>query len=242
MDWCTTTPTNSPARIHVIQILHCTVQQHDTWATYKPFHFFLVSKFNRTIVPSLCNNQLLLGVTTQLTIAPSLCNRYLADSYFHNSWFLVHYHKTFKSRKVVQGIPIKCFVSHRPPSCEGGSVGQRRSGKKKTEHMKGPFGCQWRPVNKTRSSGCKLKYLLLYKWLEYFSLLQKKFCGNCLLTPNPSPTPQIRRPFPTVVLYRALVITLSIHMGYWDGSILPPWVANHIARFGSSCPFLELAI
>jgi len=27
-----------------------------------------------------------------------------------------------------------------------------------------------------------------------------------------------------------------------DGSILPPRVANHIARFGSSCPLAELAI
>ena len=146
MDWCTTTPTNSPARIRVIRILHCTVQQHDTWATYKPFQFFLVSKFNRTIAPSLCNNQLLLGVTTQRTIAPSLCNRYLADSYFHNSWFLVHYHKTFKSRKVVQGIPIKCFVSHCPPSCEGGSVGLRRSGKKKLNTWRGRLGADEGPL------------------------------------------------------------------------------------------------
>ena len=30
-------------------------------------------------------------------------------------------------------IPIKCFVSHRPPSREGGSVG--RAKKKKNEHM-----------------------------------------------------------------------------------------------------------
>ena len=27
-----------------------------------------------------------------------------------------------------------------------------------------------------------------------------------------------------------------------DGSILPTWVANHSARFGSSCPLTELAI
>ena len=27
-----------------------------------------------------------------------------------------------------------------------------------------------------------------------------------------------------------------------DGSILPAWVANHSARFGSSCPLAELAI
>ena len=27
-----------------------------------------------------------------------------------------------------------------------------------------------------------------------------------------------------------------------DGSILPAWVANHSARFGSSCPLTELAI
>ena len=31
-----------------------------------------------------------------------------------------------------QAIPIKCFVSHRPPSPGGGSVGQK---KKKNEHM-----------------------------------------------------------------------------------------------------------
>ena len=27
-----------------------------------------------------------------------------------------------------------------------------------------------------------------------------------------------------------------------DGSILPAWVANHNARFGSSCPLADLAI
>ena len=27
-----------------------------------------------------------------------------------------------------------------------------------------------------------------------------------------------------------------------DGSILPAWVANHIAQFGSSCPLAKLAI
>ena len=31
-------------------------------------------------------------------------------------------------------IPIKCFVSHRPPSREGGSVGRA---KKRSEHKKG---------------------------------------------------------------------------------------------------------
>ena len=34
-------------------------------------------------------------------------------------------------------IPIKCFVSHRPVSCDGGSVGRA---KKKKEHLKGSFG------------------------------------------------------------------------------------------------------
>ena len=33
-----------------------------------------------------------------------------------------------------EAIPIKCFVSHRPPSREGGSVDQA---KKKNEYMKG---------------------------------------------------------------------------------------------------------
>ena len=33
-----------------------------------------------------------------------------------------------------KAIPIKCFVSHRPPSREGGSVGR---GKKKSERMRG---------------------------------------------------------------------------------------------------------
>ena len=32
-----------------------------------------------------------------------------------------------------RAIPIKCFVSHRPPSHEGGSVGQVK--KKGNEHM-----------------------------------------------------------------------------------------------------------
>ena len=36
---------------------------------------------------------------------------------------------------LVKAIPIKCFVSHRPPSCEGGSVGWAK--KVKNEHMKG---------------------------------------------------------------------------------------------------------
>ena len=31
-------------------------------------------------------------------------------------------------------IPIKCFVSHRPPSCEGESVSRAKK-KKKNEHM-----------------------------------------------------------------------------------------------------------
>ena len=34
----------------------------------------------------------------------------------------------------VNAIPIKCFVSHRPPSHEGGSVGRAKE-KKKNEHM-----------------------------------------------------------------------------------------------------------
>ena len=29
-----------------------------------------------------------------------------------------------------KAIPIKCFVSHRPPSCEGGSVGRAKKKKK----------------------------------------------------------------------------------------------------------------
>ena len=33
-------------------------------------------------------------------------------------------------------------------------------------------------------------------------------------------------------------VVLSGH----NGSILPDWIANHIARFGSSCPLMELAI
>ena len=32
-----------------------------------------------------------------------------------------------------QAIPIKCFVSHRPPSREGGSVGRAKKKKKKRE-------------------------------------------------------------------------------------------------------------
>ena len=32
-------------------------------------------------------------------------------------------------------IPIKCFVSHRPSSGEGGSVGRSGKKKKKNEHM-----------------------------------------------------------------------------------------------------------
>ena len=35
-----------------------------------------------------------------------------------------------------KAIPIKCFVSHPPPSCEGGSVGRAKK-KKKNEHMIG---------------------------------------------------------------------------------------------------------
>ena len=34
-----------------------------------------------------------------------------------------------------KAIPIKYFVSHRPPSCEGGSVGGAKKKKKKNEHM-----------------------------------------------------------------------------------------------------------
>ena len=35
---------------------------------------------------------------------------------------------------IAKAIPIKSFVSHRPPSCEGGSVGPAKK-KKKNEHM-----------------------------------------------------------------------------------------------------------
>ena len=41
-----------------------------------------------------------------------------------------------------KAIPIKCFVSRRPPSREGGSVG--RAKKKRNDHLKGS-GCQGRP-------------------------------------------------------------------------------------------------
>ena len=88
--------------------------------------------------------------------------------------------------------------------------------KKKKEHMnyEGASGCQWRPVNKTRSSAYKLKYLLLYKWLwNFFLLLQNIFCGNCLLTAKSL------GPFPTVVLNRALVITLTIHMTFLNSTL-----------------------
>ena len=35
-----------------------------------------------------------------------------------------------------KAIPIKCYVSHRPPSREGGSVGRAKKKKKKwNEHM-----------------------------------------------------------------------------------------------------------
>ena len=112
-------------------------------------------------------------------------------------------------------IPIKCFVSYRPPSRKGGSVGRE---KKEWTHE---GFCQWGPgyqmrklgyvvlsfvirwynmnsttkclkrlqkrsvdvnlrqlvtigVKKTKSCACKLKYLLLYKWLWFFfSLFQK---------------------------------------------------------------------
>ena len=37
--------------------------------------------------------------------------------------------------KITMAIPIKCFVSHRPPSHEGGSVGRAKKKKKKNEHM-----------------------------------------------------------------------------------------------------------
>ena len=37
-------------------------------------------------------------------------------------------------KDVTKAIPIKCFVSHRAPSREGGSVGRA---KKRNEHMKG---------------------------------------------------------------------------------------------------------
>ena len=41
-----------------------------------------------------------------------------------------------------KAIPIKCFVSHRPTSCDGGSVGWAK--KKKNEHLKGS-GLQRKP-------------------------------------------------------------------------------------------------
>ena len=45
--------------------------------------------------------------------------------------------------KTTKAIPIKCFVSHRPPSREGGSVGRAKK-KKGNDHLKGS-GCQGRP-------------------------------------------------------------------------------------------------
>ena len=44
----------------------------------------------------------------------------------------------------VKAIPIKCFVSHRPPYREGGSVGRAKKKKKGNDHLKGS-GCQGRP-------------------------------------------------------------------------------------------------
>ena len=50
---------------------------------------------------------------------------------------------------ISKAIPIKCFVSHRPPSREGGSVGQA---KKRNEHMKGSE-CHGRPGCLVRKLG-----------------------------------------------------------------------------------------
>ncbi len=47
-----------------------------------------------------------------------------------------HHKKPYKAFFVTRAIPIKCFVSHRPVSCDGGSVGQAKK-QKKNEHLKG---------------------------------------------------------------------------------------------------------
>ena len=38
---------------------------------------------------------------------------------------------------VTKAIPIKCFVSHRPPSREGGSVGRAKKKKKRERSLEG---------------------------------------------------------------------------------------------------------
>ena len=43
-----------------------------------------------------------------------------------------------------KAIPVKCFISHRPPSREGGSVGWAKKKKNRNEHMN-DSECQWRP-------------------------------------------------------------------------------------------------
>ena len=83
-------------------------------------------------------------------------------------------------------IPIKCFVSHRPPSRDGGSVGRAKNNNNNNEHMiaykisrlvckikydgkrcilTGLSSIDVKTIgaNKTRSCACKLKYFLLYK-------------------------------------------------------------------------------
>lgn len=91
MDWCTTTATNSLSRIRVTQILHCTVQRHDTGAKYKPFQLILLHHQHVNYCTITVQQPAIIRCDNRATIAPSLCNRYLVDSYFHNSSFLFHW-------------------------------------------------------------------------------------------------------------------------------------------------------
>ena len=70
-----------------------------------------------------------------------------------------------KMVKNIEAIPIKCFVSPRPPSREGRSVGRA---KERNEHTKGSE-CQWRP-------GClvqKLCYVVLSFVIRWYNRTTK---------------------------------------------------------------------
>ena len=45
----------------------------------------------------------------------------------------------FVAKKATKAIPIKCFVSHRPPSREGGSVGRAKTVKQYEAWLRGRF-------------------------------------------------------------------------------------------------------
>ena len=112
-------------------------------------------------------------------------------------WFMIFRSlpQNFQKSQSCSGHPIKMFRFPSPFLLWRWVSRSAPVGQNKNEHMKGPSGCQWRPLNKTRSSACKLKYLLLDSVI-FFTFTKKNFVETAYLPPTPPPPRQIPRSIP----------------------------------------------